>query len=101
MPRETVARDDWYGLQLSWSRDAGFVQAATVAHDPPVVLRQALAEHGLILADASTKNEAGSAQFDGFAASVGGWHVDLDRHDCNRLIRVARTARDQAMGRDE
>lgn len=28
-------------------------------------------------------------------------YVDLDRHAINRLIRVARAARDQAFGKDE
>lgn len=29
------------------------------------------------------------------------WWTDLDRHGCQELIRTARTARDQAYGRDE
>ena len=101
MPRETIARDDRYALQLSWTRDAGLVQAATIALDQPTALKQSLADCGLVLADAATRNEAGTAQVEQFAAVYGGWHVDLNRHDCNRLIRCARTARDQAMGRDE
>ncbi len=30
-----------------------------------------------------------------------GWHVTLDRHGINRLIRTLRRARDAAFGKDE
>lgn len=81
MPKETVIDSSSFsdegcrGLrtEVRWSREAEYVQIATVADQVPV------------------------------ASGLGGegWHCSLDRHAINELIRHLRRARDQAFGRDE
>jgi hypothetical protein len=81
MPKEMVIdqsgfnEDDRRGLraEVRWSREAEYVQLATVADEAPVA--QGLGGEG--------------------------WHVSLDRRGINELIRYLRRARDQAFGRDE
>jgi hypothetical protein len=81
MPKEYVIDSNGFGDEASrglraevrWSREAEYVQMATVADEPPV-------KSGL---------------------SAEGWHVSLDRRGINDLIRYLRRARDQAFGRDE
>lgn len=81
MPKEHVIdsaafnEDDTRGLraEVCWSREAEYVQIATVADEVP--------------------------QASGLGGE--GWHVSLDRRSINLLIRHLRRARDQAFGRDE
>lgn len=60
-------------VQVSWNREAGYVQIATGTRDP-------------VTFDSNTD---------------AWWFVDLDRQMINQLIRALRRARDQAFGRDE
>lgn len=84
MPKETIRsryeyREDEPNelvTEVRWSRDADYVQLATVVlnrSDGTFVTREV----------------------------DGGWFADLDRHGINNLIRHLRRARDQAFGRDE
>jgi hypothetical protein len=81
MPKEVVVDSNGFdddasrGLraEVRWSREAEYVQLATVADEPPV--RSGLGGEG--------------------------WHVSLDRRGINEVIRYLRRARDQAFGRDE
>lgn len=103
MPRETIdaTRRPDLAVDIRWSRDAGTIQVATITRDPVGALTATLAEHGLTLVDATTGDPAGSAQVHDLAQALGGWGVDIEnRRDINRLVNVARTARDQAMGKD-
>jgi hypothetical protein len=59
-------------MSVAWGREGGHVQVGTYN---PLVLDQHSPEAG--------------------------WYIDLDRAAINRLIRVLRRARDQALGRDE
>lgn len=102
MPRERITTGGPFAAEITWSRDVGYVQVATVAPDPKATVTEILAGHGLTLVDAKTGDPAGTAQVEALARDLSGWHVDLrERRDINQLIRAARTARDQAMGRDE
>jgi hypothetical protein len=60
-------------VQVSWNREAGYVQIATGTRAP--------------------------VTFDSNPDTW--WFVDLDRQMINQLIRALRRARDQAFGRDE
>jgi hypothetical protein len=102
MPRERITTDGQFAAEFNWSRDVGYVQLATVAQEPVPALRAALTDAGLELVDAKTGAGAGTAQVESLASLLRGWHVDLrHRGDINQLIKGARAARDQAMGRDE
>jgi hypothetical protein len=65
-------------VEVRWSRNQ-HVQVVSKATDPH---------------DGRVTDDAGVHYTDGF-------HVDLDRHAINQLIRNLRRARDQAFGRDE
>lgn len=76
-----------FDLNVSWSRDCGYVQVATSTEEPEHVKRMAAAI-------------AEGAQ--GESSVTLGVFVDLDdRRKVNDLIRVLRRARDQAFGADE
>ena len=85
-------------VDLSWSREAGHVQIATIAVDAATGDALNIVERfGSVSAssgdDESTKHEC--------PVISGGLYMQLDRDGCNRLIRNLRRARDQAFGRDE
>lgn len=102
MPRERITTDGPFAAEFNWSRDVGYIQIVTLAQDPVAALQGVLADAGLKLVDAKTGDSAGTAQVEYLANLLRGWHVDLrHRSDINQLIKVARVARDQAMGRDE
>lgn len=85
MPKETVYDcvnyfnpdgDKTVVAELSWGRDRGEVQLATLLVSPSTHTR--------------------------FTEEVeGGWFINLDRQGINKLIRDLRRARDQAFGKDE
>lgn len=90
MPKEVV-----YGEQMSatkdevpivpivevrWGREAGYVQVVSKATDAN---------------DGRCASDSPDTHF------TDGYHVDLNRHSINDLIRHLRKARDQAFGRDE
>ena len=85
MPKETIfdsinyfneSRDKTVIAELSWGRDSGEVQLATLLVAPSTHTR--------------------------FTEKVeGGWFLNLDRQGINKLIRDLRRARDQAFGKDE
>lgn len=89
MPRENINCTTDAGLraQVSWSRDAEYVQLATIRARKPVV---------------TTANVPGVVATSVLAVPVqsDGWFVDLNREQINRLIRVLRRARDSAFGSD-
>lgn len=102
MPRERVQpRTSPFEVIVGWNKE-GCVQVATTAPDADERLRawtevgQAVAPAGITMTGAEFVTPAGSSfkMFDG-------WHVELERHEVNDLIRLLRRARDAAFGRDE
>lgn len=78
MPKENIhsvsdAANPALNAEVSWSREAEYVQLGTVNPDE----------------NATTED-----------CITNGWFVTLDRVQINRLIRVLRRARDQAFGAD-
>lgn len=85
MPKEVVYNSEKFSsdepevtsmVELSWGRDADYVQLATTLNRS--------VDHSPIERKVS-----------------GGWYINLDRAGINKLIRDLRRARDQAYGRDE
>jgi hypothetical protein len=72
MTENGVIEDDPFRVKVSWNKETGDVQIATI-------------------------NPGNEYAYD----EIGGYYVDLDRTQINRLIKVLRRARDQAFGRDE
>lgn len=62
-------------VKIGWSREAGYLQIATVAPQ--------------------------GRELNSTIPEANGWHVDLDRDTINQLIRVLRKARTQIYGKDE
>lgn len=104
MPKERLRAggDVTFVVEVGWAKNGGEVQVATTVTDAAERLAAILTEHGLKLVDAHTKDLAGTAQIAPAAALLAGWHTTLPgRWDVNRLIRVLKTARDGAFGKDE
>lgn len=68
-----VPQERQFLVQVSWSKEAEYVQVATGYRDPVTF-------------------ESNSEEW---------WFTNLGRREINNLIRVLRRARDQAYGRDE
>jgi hypothetical protein len=109
---EIVAPPPW-DVEVTWTRDGGVVQVATTAADADERLRAwteldfSAGQPAIAAPDAppaavtvASAGAAGTKPGTSFKM-FSGWHVDLDRAGVNRLIRVLRTARDQAFGKDE
>lgn len=98
MPKERITSEvvPMFDVTVAWSR-GGTVQVATVAADGDERLRSWSEETGAVEPGGERAASRPGTSFKLF----GGWHVDLDRHRVNELIRVLRRARDQAFGRDE
>lgn len=94
MPREriTTTDDTPFDVEVTWQRDGNLVQVNTTAYDADQRLRDWV--------EVDPKTGEGTKPGTAFTL-FNGWHVDLDRNRLNQLIRVLRTARDQAFGRDE
>lgn len=113
MPRERIytqhhpapgqdRADPTFWTEVAWSRDGGYIQVATIAADGTErvvgIVNEWLKEAGMPLVDL----EALRSKLGDTPPAFDGWHATLEeRGDINRLIRVLRTARDQAFGRDE
>jgi hypothetical protein len=74
-----------FQVKVSWDRDAGHVQVASIADNSEQRVRDILDSH----------------EHDPNGDLFGGWHVTLDRDGINQLIRVLRRARNAAFGADE
>src|SRR5947207_9316654 len=98
MPRERITQTNTpFDVIVAWGRDTD-VQVASTAADADERLRN------WVETDSGNPPHAG----DPTATEPGtsfrmfdGWYASLDRAGVNKLIRVLRTARDQAFGRDE
>lgn len=77
-------------VDLSWSREAGHVQMATLSID-------GVTGDPVEIGTVELPTPDGTAT----APILGGMYLQLDRDGINRLIRNLRRARDQAFGRDE
>lgn len=67
--------------KVTWNRDAGYVQIATIIDD--------------------RRDDSSNSVGPDPHSLDSGLYSDLDRDGINRLIRILRRARDQAYGRDE
>lgn len=75
-----------FEIHVGWS--VGTVQLATVSPS------------GILAAEALDE-ASGAKELVSLRAVDPGWFCDLDRAGINHLIRILRTARDKAFGRDE
>lgn len=92
-PERTVA-------DVSWSREAEYVQLGVIAIDAQTGEPLDLGErHARLYAKVSGGGTDG--ELVPMAGISGGMYMQLDRRGCNELIRKVRRARDQAFGRDE
>jgi len=124
MPKETISTAGPYNVRVGWNQGGSLqvgVEATgerslfwTLLGDQEVLgkLGRGLAKLGAHSPSAAIADDeaAGRALLDlldtvsqgaGPNGSYQGIWSDLDRHDCNDLIRILRRARDAAHGRDE
>lgn len=100
-------------LRVAWGHDNGYIQVAALfepLHGSDVIIRTVnewLTAAGLDKIPGREElsklieQKAGPDEIQ-FGVAFDGFHVSLDdRRDINRLIAVARRARDSAFGRDE
>lgn len=107
-PNGAVPEQPTFSTEVEWGRDSGCVQVASIAADGADrilgVVEDWLDAAGIPATDVGTLRAklAAGVLPDSLPLAFDGWHASLDqRADVNRLIRVLRTARDQAFGRDE
>ena len=113
---EEIPTPPW-DVTVTWHRDGGVVQIATLADDAderlrnwteldaaavqaagqPAVTTPGMPPAAITVASGGAVSTKPGTSFKTF----GGWHVDLDRRSVNELIKKLRVARDQAFGRDE
>lgn len=89
MPKEMIHTNTGarFGVEVRWGRDSGDIQIATVMGEPLTSEEP----QNLVELVATWKDTIHGR----------GLFADLNRQQINRLIRVLRTARDQALGKDE
>lgn len=95
MPREKITTSDPeapFDFEVTWQRGGELVQVNTNAYDGDQRLRDWV--------EVNPKTGEGTEPGTQFTL-FNGWHVNLDRNRINQAIRILRTARDQAFGRDE
>lgn len=85
---------------VSWSREAEYVQLGVIVIDGQTGEPIDLAERSLRYATAQVSGGGSDGEVP-IAGIAGGMYMQLDRRACNQLIRQIRRARDQAFGRDE
>lgn len=85
MPKEYISSEpqERGSVKVAWGRDSGDIQIAVAG---PVGWRTSLVD---LTPQAVEPDNALD------------WHFSPNRFEINKLIRVLRTARDQAFGRDE
>ena len=93
-PERTVA-------DVSWSREAQYVQLGVIAIDGVTGEPVDLGERSQRYATSAQVAGGGSDGELPIIGIAGGMYMQLDRRACNDLIRKIRRARDQAFGRDE
>jgi hypothetical protein len=111
MPRELISQPGCpFDVSVAWGKDQEEVQVATLCEGIPTgfecvmkMVNEWLADAGMPPVDAEElKENFSSAKGGQFTPGFSGWTVSLsNRSLVNRLIRVLRRARDDAMGRDE
>lgn len=101
MPRERIAAEAG-SVEIAWQRDGASIEVATTVIGGVGRILSILTDAGLKIVDTATGDLPGTAQLDKVAGLLNGWHVHLhDRRDVNQLIRVLRSARGDAHGKDE
>lgn len=100
MPRDTIHTRDTIDTVVTWGRDTGEVQIATLASDGTERTLKIVNEW-LTAAGMQTINVASLNELMPHPPAFDGWYSSLTaRTQVNDLIRSLRRARDQAFGAD-
>lgn len=111
MPKENIncIVMDYLRAEVSWRPDngegTGYVQLATVHTDSPATIpaqppETVGSESAVTIPAQATTTAAAAPVSVELRERLDGWHITLNRDQCNRAIRALRKARDAAFGAD-